>query len=90
MEMEIATTYEERIALIKKIAERRARWKNGARIAKRWTDEIEVERKSKRANLTAKYDSGESEIHYTDGSKYLDEHYGDRVRGQRAYEEDWG
>jgi hypothetical protein len=88
--MEIATTYEERIALIKKIAERRARWKNGARIAKRWTDEVERERKSTRTNLTAKYDSGESMIHFTDNSKYLNEHYGDRVRSTRAYEEDWG
>jgi len=86
-------TYEERMALIKAAHMKiklREKWQKQARIAKRWTDEVEVERKSKLVNLTEKYDGGESMIHYTDGSKYLDEHYGDRVRGQRAYEEDWG
>lgn len=86
-------TYEERMELIKaahKKIQLREKWKKQARIAKRWTDEVEVERKSSRVNLTEKYDGGESMIHYTDNSKYLNEHYGDRVRAQRAYEEDWG
>ena len=26
---------------------------------------------------------------YTDGSKYLDEHYGDRVRSANAYDAEW-
>lgn len=26
---------------------------------------------------------------WTDGSKYLDEHYGDRVRSTNAYESEW-
>lgn len=26
---------------------------------------------------------------WTDGSKYLDEHYGDRVRSTREYESNW-
>lgn len=86
-------TYEERMALIKaahKKIQLREKWKKQARIAKRWTDEIEVERKSSRVNLTEKYDGGESMIHFTDNSKYLNEHYGDRVRSTRAYDEDWG
>ena len=88
--MEIATTYEERIALIKKIAERRARWKKGADIAKKWANANKKNRKGNKVNLTDKYDNGESEIHYADSSKYIDKHYGDRIRGRKNYEEDWG
>ena len=85
-------TYEERMALIKaahKKIKLREKWQKQARIAKRWTDEVERERKPL-VNLTEKYDGGESMIHYTDNSKYLNEHYGDRVRSTRAYDEDWG
>ena len=64
--------YTDRYLLIKEVADRRAKIK----IIDYADDEI--------VN-TAKYDN-DSEIHYTDGEKYLAEHYGDRLADQTAYE----
>jgi hypothetical protein len=64
--------YTDRYLLIKEVADRRAKIK----IVDYADDEI--------VN-TAKYDN-DSEIHYTDGEKYLAEHYGDRLADQTAYE----
>ena len=64
--------YTDRYLLIKEVADRRAKIK----IVDYADDEI-VD--------TAKYDN-DSEIHYTDGEKYLAEHYGDRLADQTAYE----
>lgn len=88
--MAVAVSYEDRITLIKNAAEklrRRKAWKAKARLAARWSEEVEKP-KRKLKNLTESYE-GESMIHWTDGSKYLGEHYGDRASGQRNYENDW-
>ncbi len=36
-----------------------------------------------------KYDNGDNINAWTDAPKYLDEHYGDRVRETNAYESEW-
>lgn len=64
---------------------------NAAKV-RRWTDE--VERPARRAkadefdNMIAQYDENHNQ--YTDGSKYLAEHYGERLAEQKSYESDWG
>lgn len=81
-------TYQERITMIKEIAERQKRMralKNKGRIAQKYVDENPRE-KSK----VKDYDEGESMIHWADESKYVNEHYGERAREQRTYESDWG
>ena len=87
--MVMLTTYEERIAYIKSIAERQARMrklKEKARFAMRWAEE---EERPRRKNLTAQYDSGESEIHYTDASKYAKQYYGDVAYHTTKFDNDW-
>jgi len=36
-----------------------------------------------------KYDNGSNPNHYTDASKYADEHYGDAMRDTIAMDNDW-
>ena len=36
-----------------------------------------------------KYDNGDNINAWTDAPKYLDEHYGDRVRETNSYESEW-
>jgi hypothetical protein len=91
-------TKEERLAVIKTVAERfkkkqalRASLAEGAKRVRRWTDEVETPRRKAKAqkfdDMIARLD--ENHNHYTDGSKYLAEHYGDRVAAQRDYDNDW-
>ena len=42
--------------------------------------------KATETSFMDKYTEGENINHYTDAPKYLDEHYGDRLRDQNAYE----
>ena len=68
--------YTDRYLLIKEVAEKRAKIK-----VKSYDYEEKI----------VKYDTeGESMIHYTDGSKYLAEHYGDRLADQTSYESNEG
>lgn len=92
------STKEERLAVIKAAAEKynkkkafRARMAASAARVQRWTD---VEEKPARAAKNRKFDDminamDENHNHYQDGSKYLAEHYGDRVADQKSYEADW-
>jgi len=84
--MKTAYTQSERLALIKEISDRKNRIANivakGENVRSYVEDEYEA---PVRVNLTNKYD-GESEIHYTDAPKYVNEHYGDRARAQSDYE----
>ena len=64
--------YTDRYLLIKEVADRRAKIKVID------YDDAEI-------IDTQKFDDN-SEIHYTDGEKYLAEHYGDRLADQTSYE----
>lgn len=64
--------YTDRYLLIKEVADRRAKIKVID------YDDAEI-------IDTQKFDNN-SEIHYTDGEKYLAEHYGDRLADQTSYE----
>lgn len=80
--MTIATTYEERMALIKKIAERRKKMEkikaksNKVKTARVSRDFIKIPEES---NIYA----------YTDAPKYAKEYYGETMFQTTRYDNDW-
>ena len=81
--MTIATTYDERMALIKKIAQRKSKLEK----VKRKTRSIKL-KKSK--NLKDMPLPKESNIyHYTDASRYANEYYGETMYETTRYDNDW-
>ncbi len=90
------TQMAERRATIKAVAEKHNAQK--ARIAAikakasrvvSWVDEVEKPKRKPTQNLTEKYD-GQSELHWTDASKYAKEHYGERYHQTTRFDNDWG
>lgn len=86
--MTVATTYEERMALIKQIAERRksARKTKLAKVrAKSSTTMAAIKPKKKELDIPK-----ESNIYaYTDASKYAKEYYGDVMFETTRFDNDW-
>jgi hypothetical protein len=88
------STYEERMAAIRESAERfakvkarRARLAASAARVRKYVDEVDKPERKKFDDVISKMD--ENYNHYQDAPKYLDEHYGDRVRASNAYDNDW-
>lgn len=86
--MAIATTYEERMALIKTIADRR---KKMAMIKDKSKDLMEKTPKVKRvfADIPSE-DVSKNPNYYTDEAKYADKYYGETYRATTRYDNDWG
>ena len=89
------STYEERMAVIREAAEkinkikaRRARLAASAARVRKYVDEIDKPERKKFDDMIDKMDENHNQ--YTDGSKYLAEHYGDRLADQRSYESEEG
>ena len=89
---------DERLAILKKIHQKfskkqsiRARLAEGASRVRKWTDEVEApKRKAKKDSFDKMIDGYDTNHNqWTDGSKYLAEHYGDKVADQKAYDADW-
>jgi len=81
--MTTATTYDERMALIKKIAQRKTKLEK----IKRKTRSIKL-KKSK--DLSKMPLPSESNIyHYTDASRYANEYYGETMYETTRYDNDW-
>tara|TARA_B100000902_G_scaffold10723_1_gene13095 strand:+ start:875 stop:1123 length:249 start_codon:yes stop_codon:yes gene_type:complete len=81
--MTTATTYDERMALIKKIAQRKTKLEK----VKRKTRSIKL-KKSK--DLSKMPLPSESNIyHYTDASRYANEYYGETMYETTRYDNDW-
>jgi len=60
--------------------------------ADRFNAKVQRSVKVKDYSTTPKEDRVDESVNinaYTDGSKYLDEYYGDRVRATKAYDEEW-
>lgn len=84
--MEYATTQSERLALIKKIAERRNKM-------------AKIKAKSSKVYETVNYKTGPKKIEipkdndniyaYTDASKYAKEYYGEVMYETTKYDNDW-
>ena len=69
----------------------KTRLAEGAKRVRKWTDEVEAPKRKANKDAFDKLIDGynENHNHYTDGSKYLQEHYGDRLADQKAYDADW-
>lgn len=85
--MAIATTYEERMALIKEIAERKNKMKRLKAESKA------VFRKAPKAArkmmAIPNEDPSANPNYWTDASKYADQYYGDTYRATTRYDNDW-
>lgn len=83
---------DDRLALIKKTVERKKKFAKiiakGKKV-RRYVDEEELAPSWRRGNLTEKYDGGQSEIHWTDASKYANKYYGDVAYQTTRYDNDW-
>ena len=77
----------DRLELIRSVAKKRAN--KAAMDARKWSNTTERSRKAagNDAYLTS---LDENHNHYTDGEKYLAEHYGDRLADQKNYESEEG
>ena len=91
-------TMEERLVVIKaahkKFLKKKAlkgKLAEGAKKVRRWTDEVEAPKRKAKKDSFDKMIDGYDNNHnqWTDGSKYLAEHYGDRLADQKAYDADW-
>lgn len=84
--MTVATTYEDRMALIKKIAERRKKMaKVKTKSAKILTSAKQPKVKDKLMDIPK-----ETNIYqYTDASKYAAQYYGDVMYQTTRYDNDW-
>lgn len=89
---------EERLVVIKEVHQKwlkkqalRQRLAEGAKKVRKWTDEVEAPKRKKEKDAFDKLIDGYDTNHnqWTDGSKYLAEHYGDRAADQKSYESEW-
>ena len=86
--MKIATTYEERMALIKEVAERK---KNLARIKAQSKTVLRKAPKAKRKLMDVPgEDTSKNPMYWTDASKYANEYYGETFRATTQFDNDWG
>lgn len=85
-----------RLEMIKEAAKRlefkKRQQANAAKVAARSYTNSKMSKKEEAAYASDSYLAklDENHNHYTDGSKYLAEHYGDRAAEQKSYESDWG
>jgi hypothetical protein len=89
------STYDERMQAIRESAERfakikarRARLAASAARVRKYVDEVDKPERKKFDDMIDKMD--ENHNHYTDGEKYLAEHYGERLADQTSYESEEG
>lgn len=84
--MTVATTYEERMALIKQIAERKNKMK---RIKAESKTVFRKAPKAKRKMMEVP-NEGENPNYWTDAPKYAEQYYGETYRATTQYDNDWG
>jgi hypothetical protein len=85
--MKTATTYEDRIALIKEIAERK---KKMAKIKAKSKTVVRRAPKVKRSFMDVpNEDASKNPNYYTDASKYAKEYYGETFYQTTRYDNDW-
>lgn len=83
--MEYATTYSDRIALIKKIADRKKKLAN----VKAKTKKAMVTKSSRSILDAPKEDSSKNPFYYTDASKYANQYYGEVYHETTKFDNDW-
>lgn len=85
--MTTATTYEERMALIKQIAERKNKMK---RIKAQSKTVFRKAPKVQRKMMDVPEDTSKNPNYYTDASKYAKQYYGETFYQTTRYDNDWG
>jgi hypothetical protein len=84
----VAKTYDERMALIKAVAERR---KKMAMIKAKSKIVLEKAPKAKRSFMNIPdEDASKNPNYYTDEAKYANQYYGETFRQTTKYDNDWG
>jgi hypothetical protein len=90
--MTVATNYDDRIALIKKIAEQKkhedARKKRMAKVRSQSTKVMKQAKKVKRDFMQIPAE-GENMYQWTDASKYAKEYYGETMYETTRFDNDW-
>ena len=90
--MTVATNYDDRIALIKKIAEQKkhedARKKRMAKVRSQSTKVMKQAKKVKRDFMQIPVE-GENMYQWTDASKYAKEYYGETMYETTRFDNDW-
>jgi len=86
--MTVATTYEDRIALIKKIAERKKKLASVKTKSKK-TMATATKKKSRSFLDAPKEDSSKNPFYYTDASKYANQYYGGVYHETTKFDNDW-
>ena len=90
--MTVATNYDDRIALIKKIAEQKkhedARKKRMAKVRSQSTKVMMQAKKVKRDFMQIPAE-GENMYQWTDASKYAKEYYGETMYETTRFDNDW-
>jgi len=81
--MTIATTYDERMALIKKIAQRKTKLEK----VKRKTRSIKLKKSKDLSKMPLPTES--NIYHYTDASRYANEYYGETMYETTRSDNDW-
>lgn len=88
--MTIAVTYEERIALIKRIAERK---KTLAKVKTKSKSVFDVmdkyEEPAKKFARVVEEDKSQNDNHWTDAPKYAEQYYGETYRATTRYDNEW-
>ena len=89
------STNEERMQVIREAAERlairkarRARLAASAARVRKYVDEVDKPERKKFDDMIDKMDENHNQ--YTDGEKYLAQHYGERLADQTSYESEEG
>lgn len=82
--MEVATTREDRLALIKKIAERR---RGMAKVRKQSAKVMKAVQPKKKAEIEVPKES--NMYAWTDASRYAKEYYGDTLYHTTKFDNDW-
>lgn len=86
--MTTATTYEDRMALIKQIAERKNKMK---RIKAQSKTVFRKAPKVQRKMMDVPgEDTSKNPMYWTDAPKYAEQYYGETYRATTQYDNDWG
>jgi len=88
--MTVAITYEERIALIRKIAERKKKMNLIKVKSKSVIDHLDrYEDAPKKANRIVEEDKSKNDNYWTDAPKYAEKYYGETFRETTRFDNDW-
>lgn len=88
--MTVAVTYEERIALIRKIAERKKKMATIKTKSRSLIDHFDkYEEMPQRVSKVVEEDKTKNDNYWTDAPKYAEQYYGETYRATTRYDNEW-